>query len=154
MRSSTVNLPAIVGFASAVEILRKEGQSENKRFLKLRDFFIDEILKKIDKTQLNGPRQQRLANNINISFFGVEGESLMLELDHYGIAVATGSACSSKTLEPSHVLLAIGLSPAKAHGSLRISLGRWTKKDDLLYVVDVLKKVVKRLRKISPIYDQ
>jgi len=113
---------------------------------------IEKILKKIQDTQLNGDKFKRLSNNINISFFGVEGESLLLELDHYGIAVSTGSACSSKTLEPSHVLLALGLSPAEAHGSLRISLGRWTTKTDIEYFINILVKSVKKLRKISPAY--
>lgn len=152
LRSSTVNLPGIVGFAKAVEILKKEGAKENKRLTYLRDYLIEKILKNIPDTQLNGEKLKRLSNNINISFFGVEGESLLLELDYYGIAVSTGSACSSKTLEPSHVLLALGLTPAEAHGSLRISLGRWTTKTDLDYFVNILSKSVKKFRKISPVY--
>lgn len=152
LRSSTVNLAGIIGFAKAVEILKKEGDKENKKLANLRDYLIEKILKNIPDTQLNGEKLKRLSNNINISFFGVEGESLLLELDHYGIAVSTGSACSSKTLEPSHVLLALGLTPAEAHGSLRISLGRWTTKADLDYFINILAKSVKKFRKISPAY--
>ncbi|PIV09763.1 cysteine desulfurase NifS [Candidatus Roizmanbacteria bacterium CG02_land_8_20_14_3_00_36_15] len=152
LRSSTSNVAAIAGFAKAVEILKDKGDKENKRITYLRDYLIEKILKKIQDTQLNGDKFKRLSNNINISFFGVEGESLLLELDHYGIAVSTGSACSSKTLEPSHVLLALGLSPAEAHGSLRISLGRWTTKTDIEYFINILVKSVKKLRKISPAY--
>jgi len=152
LRSSTVNVAGIIGFTKAVEILKKDGKQENKRLKKLRNLLIKEILKNIKDTHLNGHPSQRLSNNINISFSGVEGESLMLELDHYGIAVSTGSACSSKTLEPSHVLLATGLSPFKAHGSVRISLGRYTTKSDIDYLIKTLKKSTEKLRKISPVY--
>ncbi len=154
LRSSTLNVPAIVGFAKATEILKKEGEEENKRLSILRDLLIFEILRNIKGSQLNGHPQKRLSNNINISFTGVEGESLVLELDHYGVAVSTGSACSSKTLEPSHVLTACGLKPQEAHGSLRISLGRWTTKSDILYTVKILSQAVKKLRKISPFYER
>jgi cysteine desulfurase len=152
LRSSTVNVAGIIGFTKAIEILKKDGKQENKRLKKLRNLLIKEILKNIKDTHLNGHPSQRLSNNINISFSGVEGESLMLELDHYGIAVSTGSACSSKTLEPSHVLLAIGLSPFRAHGSVRISLGRHTTKSDIDFLIKTLKKSTEKLRKISPVY--
>lgn len=150
LRSSTVNLPAIIGFAEAVKICQKEMKKEIERLIKLRDYLISKILKKVEGVRLNGHPQKRLPNNINLSFKGVEGESLVFKLDMAGIAVSTGSACSSAKLEPSHVLLAIGLSPKEAHGSLRISLGRWTKKSDIDYLLDILPKIVKDLRKISP----
>jgi len=150
LRSSTVNLPAIVGFGKAVQILKKGGKKENNRLSKLRDYLIKKVLTNIKGTHLNGDPKKRLANNINISFASVEGESLMMELDFQNIAVSTGSACSSKILMPSHVLMAMGRQPQEAHGSLRISLGRWTKKSDIDYLVTNLKKVIKKLRAISP----
>ena len=151
LRSSTSNVPAIVGFAKACDIYVKEGQKENTRISQLRDLLIKSILKNIPKTYLNGHPTQRLANNVNISFNGVEGESLVMELDFNGIAVSTGSACSSRTLMPSHVLTAIGLPPQEAHGSLRISLGRWTTRKDIDDTVKIITRVVNKLRKISPL---
>ena len=150
LRSSTSNVAAIVGFAKAIEILKQIGVKENLKLIELRDFFIKEILIKIKNTRLNGHTIKRLSNNINISFHGAEGESLLLELDFNGVAVSTGSACSSKTLMPSHVLMAIGLPPQEAHGSLRISLGRWTTKEEIVKAVKILEKVVKKYRDISP----
>lgn len=150
LRSSTVNVPAIVGFGKAAEILSKEGKEENKRLTELRDLLINRILKSINGSRLNGHPIKRLCNNINISIPGAEGEALTMELDFEGVNVSTGSACSSRTLMPSHVLTAIGLPPEKAHGSLRISLGRFTKKEDIIYAVKTLIKVVNKLRKISP----
>jgi cysteine desulfurase len=151
LRSSTSNIPAIVGMAKAVEILSREGEKENQRIGYLRDILIHDILTKIKGTKLNGDPTRRLANNINVSIFGIEGESMVLELSYRGIAVSTGSACSSRTLEPSHVLLAIGLSHKEAHGSLRISLGRFTKKDDIKRTAAILEKIVRKLRSISPV---
>jgi len=154
LRSSTSNVAAIVGFAKAVEILKNEGKTETKKLEKLRNILIEKILKNIKGTRLNGHPLKRLSNNINISFSGIEGESMVLELDFQGIAVSTGSACSSRTLEPSHVLIAIGLSHQLAHGSLRITIGRWTTKNEIDRAVKVLTQVVNKLRKISPIaYD-
>lgn len=152
LRSSTVNVPAIVGLGKAVDICDREMERENGKLVKLRGGLIDGILKGIKGTKLNGPRESRLSNNVNISFLGIEGESLLLELDRKGIAVSTGSACSSKSLEPSRVLMAMGLDHNQAHGSLRFSVGRWTKKEDIDYTLEVLKEAVKKLRKISP-YD-
>ncbi|PIP15068.1 cysteine desulfurase NifS [Candidatus Roizmanbacteria bacterium CG22_combo_CG10-13_8_21_14_all_35_9] len=149
LRSSTVNVPGIVGFAKATEILKKEGKKENKKLSKMRDYLINKLRKSIKKTRLNGHPIKRLSNNINMSFFGAEGESLVLELDSQGVMVSTGSACSSKTLVPSHVLLAIGLKPQEAHGSLRISLGRFTKKTDINYAIKQIINTVKKIRKIS-----
>jgi len=170
LRSSTVNIPAIIGFGKAIEICQKEihpvkssrggissktklfngVKKESQRLTKLRDKLIKEILKKIPNSHLNGHPKKRLPNNANFWFSYVEGEAIIMNLDSYGIGVSTGSACSSEKLEPSHVLLACGLRPEQAHGSLRISLGRWTKEKDIDYVLEVLPKVVKRLREISP----
>jgi cysteine desulfurase len=151
LRSSTVNVAAIVGFAEACKICKKEMEKEAKRLTKLRDKLIKGVLEKIPGSHLNGHPIKRLPNNANFWFEGVEGESIVIQLDLLGIAASTGSACSTEKLEPSHVLLAIGLRPEQAHGSLRLSLGRWTKERDIDYVLKVLPKVIQRLRKISPI---
>ncbi len=151
LRSSTVNVPAIVGFAEAVKICKKEMKKEAQRLTKLRNKLIKGVLEKIKGSHLIGHPKKRLPNNANFWFEGVEGESIVIELDLLGIAASTGSACSSEKLEPSHVLLAIGLRPEQAHGSLRLSLGRWTKESDINYVLKVLPGVIERLRKISPI---
>jgi len=150
LRSSTVNIPAIVGFAKAVEICQKEMKKETQRLTKLRDKLIGRVLGKIPNSHLNGHPEKRLPNNANFWFEFVEGESIVMQLDSYGIAASTASACSSPKLEPSHVLLAIGLKPQEAHGSLRLSLGRWTKEEDIDYILEVLPEVIKKLRKISP----
>jgi cysteine desulfurase len=150
LRSSTVNVSAIVGFAEAVKICRKKMQKESARLTRLRERLIKGILKNIPRTHLNGHPEKRLPNIANFWIEGIEGESLIIQLDLLGIAASTGSACSSAKLEPSHVLLAIGLRPEQAHGSLRLSLGRWTKEKDVDYVLKVLPGVVERLRKISP----
>lgn len=151
LRSSTVNIPGVVGFAKAVEICKSEMKKEKKRLVKLRDKLIRGVLRKISGAYLNGHPQKRLANNANFWFSFVEGESIVMELDLLGILTSTGSACSSAKLEPSHVLLAIGLTPQEAHGSLRLSLGRWTREKEIDYVLKVLPGIIKRLRKISPI---
>ncbi|MBZ1345321.1 MAG: cysteine desulfurase NifS [Candidatus Nealsonbacteria bacterium] len=150
LRSSTINVPAIVGFARACQICKKEMKSESERLIKLRDKLIKAVLEKIKGSRLNGHPTKRLANNANFWFEGVEGESIIIHLDLLGIAASTGSACSTEKLEPSHVLLAIGLKPHQAHGSLRLTLGRWTKEKDIDYLLKVLPKVVEKLRKISP----
>jgi len=149
LRSSTVNVPAIFGFAKVCEICGKEMEKEAKRLTKLRDKLIKGVLA-IEDSYLNGHPTKRLPNNANFRFSFVEGESLAIQLDLHGIAVSTGSACSSIKLEPSHVLLAIGLKPQEAHGSLRISLGRWTTEKDINYLLKVLPTIIKQLRKISP----
>jgi len=151
LRSSTVNVAAIVGFAEACKICKKEMEKEAKRLTKLRDKLIKGVLEKIPGSHLNGHPTKRLPNNANFWFEGVEGESIVIQLDLLGIAASTGSACSTEKLEPSHVLLAIGLRPEQAHGSLRLSLGRWTTEKDIDYVLEVLPKVIEKLRKISPI---
>lgn len=149
LRSSTVNIPAIVGFAKAAEICKKEMLKEGKRLSKLRDKLIKGILK-IEGAKLNGHPKNRLPNNVNVSFPYIEGESLLIQLDLHGIACSTGSACSSIKLEPSYVLLALGLKPEEAHGSLRISLGRYTTEKEINYLLKVLPKIVKQLELMSP----
>ena len=149
LRGSTINVPAIVGFAKACEISKKEIKKETQRLTKLRDKLIKNVLK-IENSHLNGHPARRLPNNANFRFSFIEGESLVIQLDLLGIAVSTGSACSSIKLEPSHILLAIGLKPWEAHGSLRVTLGRQTKEKDIDYLIKVLPGIVKKLRKISP----
>ena len=149
LRSSTENIALIVGFVKAAELVLKD-KKENKRQEKLRDYLIKELLK-IKGTRLNGSKKNRLPNNVNVSFDFVEGESLVFKLNFKGISVSTGSACSSKKLEASHVLLATGLKPEQAHGSLRITLGKFNKEKDIKYLLKVLPDIVKDLRKISPL---
>ncbi|MFH1823339.1 MAG: cysteine desulfurase family protein [archaeon] len=144
LRSGTENIAGIVGFARAIKI-----DQEENRIKKLRDNLIDELLK-IPGTRLNGSKENRIFHNVNISFKGVEGEALLIRLDDKGIAVSTGSACSSKSLEPSKVLSAIGLKPEDSHGSLRITLGKANKEEDIDYVINTIKEVVGSLRKLSP----
>jgi len=149
MRSGTENVAGIVGLTEAIEEVKKH-KKDSKKLQELRDYLIREILRTIKEARLNGSWKYRLPNNVNVSIPGVEGESLVIALDNEGFAVSTGSACSSKSLEPSHVLLALGLTPKEAHGSLRITLGRGTTKQDLKRFVKTLSKVVERLKKVSP----
>ena len=149
-RSSTVNTPLIVGFAAAAQISINSLNQENHRLTQLRDYLIKNILKTIPNTHLNGSTTYRLSNNINISFDKIEGESLQLSLDFYGIACSTGSACSSHSLKPSHVLLAIGQPAEQAHSSIRFSLGRFTCQSEIDYLLKVLPIEVEKLRKLSP----
>ena len=147
LRSSTVNVPAIVGFAEAAKICKKEMKKETERQIKLRNKLIKDILE-IENSHLNGHPTIRLQNNANFWFDSIEGESLVMELDMRGIAASTGSACSTESLEPSHVLLAIGLKYHEARGSLRLSIGRWTTEKEVDYVLKVLPRCVEKLRKI------
>jgi cysteine desulfurase len=149
LRSSTVNVPAIVGFAKAAEIAVKSMKKENRRLTKMSQKIIKSVLK-IKGSYLNGDSGRKLPNITNFRFDFVEGEAIMLDLDQKGIAVSTGSACSSATLEPSHVLLAMGLDPAIAHGSLRVSIGRFTTDKEINYFLKVLPQTIKKLRDISP----
>ena len=151
LRSGTENIPAIVGFVEALKIAQKERIRESRRLTKLRDYFTGEILKRIPKVVLNGHSIKRLPNNVNISILDIEGEAALLYLDRYGICASTGSACTSETLDPSHVILAMGRPYEYAHGSLRFTLGRETSKKDIDYVLGVLPKVIAKLRKISPL---
>lgn len=149
LRSGTENVPGIVGIAKATELANKNMKSESERIRKIRDKIMDNVLS-IPGSRLNGSKEKRIYSNINVSFEGVEGEALLLRLDEKGLAVSTGSACSSKSLEPSHVLTALGLKPEQAHGSLRITLGKENKEEDVEYIVEQIKNVVNSLRKISP----
>ena len=149
LRSGTENVAGIVGFGKAAELAENERAIDAGREIKLRDKLIKGTLK-IKNSYLNGHPTIRLPNNANFSFKFIEGEGLVLDLDSHGIAASTGSACSSKSLEPSHVLLSIGLKHEEAHGSLRLTLGRDTNDRDINYVLKVLPKSVERLRKISP----
>ena len=151
-RASTHNVPGIVGLGKAVELAKEEVVNEIEKLTVLRNMLIDGILTKIEHSRLNGHPTQRLPNNVNISFSYVDGESMLLKLDMEGIACSTGSACTSSTLEPSHVLSAIGLPLELAHGSLRFSLGRQTTEDNIRYVLEVLPGIISKLRSISPAY--
>jgi len=150
-RASTENVPGIVGFGSAAELARQEMGKEIKKLTYLRDKLIKGILERIDHTRLNGHPVKRLPNNVNISVDFVEGESMCLNLDLEGISVSTGSACSSTSNEPSHVLLAIGLPPELAYGSLRLTLGKWTTEEEIGRVLEVLPPIVAKLRAMSPL---
>ncbi|MBI4101391.1 MAG: cysteine desulfurase [Candidatus Nealsonbacteria bacterium] len=149
LRSSTSNVPAIVGFGEACAICQKEMKLESRKTIALRDKLIKGLLK-IPGSHLNGHPVKRLPNNASISFDFIEGESIVIQLDLEGVAGSTGSACSSAKLEPSHVLMALGMNVEQAHGSLRLSLGRWTKESEINFVVKILPKIVKQLREISP----
>jgi cysteine desulfurase len=148
-RSSTVNVAGIVGFAEATRIQKQEMASDAKNQTALRDKLINELLK-IEDAHLTGHPTKRLPNNASFWFAYIEGESLLMQLDMNGVSASTGSACSSDSLEASHVLLAIGLKPQEAHGSLRLSLGKYTTNEDVDYVLEVMPKSVERLREISP----
>lgn len=149
-RPGTENVPSIVGLGKAVELVTKDLDKETERLAALRDRLIKEVQERIEDVKLNGHPENRVPNNINFSFKYIEGESLLLNLDLKGIAASTGSACSSGSLEPSHVLLAMGVPVELAHGSLRVTLGRDNTEEDVDYFLGVLEEVVGRLRKISP----
>ena len=149
-RSSTVNVPAIVGFGKALEICIKEMYDEKLRLTNLRDKIIKSVLKNIPDSHLNGHSTKRLPNNIDMRFDFIEGEALMMELDMNGIEVSTVSACSSPKLQASHVLLSCGVEEKYAQGTIRITLGRYTKESEVKYLLEVLPKAVQKLRKISP----
>jgi cysteine desulfurase len=150
-RSGSENLPGIVGFGKAAEIMKAEINEEAARLHKLRDRLINGILERIPKSYLNGHPEKRLPHNAHFRFDYIEGESLILGLKDVNIAAATGSACSSKTLEPSHTLIAMGLLHEEAHGSLLVSLGRYTKDEDIDELLEKLPDIIKRLRLLSPL---
>jgi len=150
-RAGTENVPGIVGMAAALELADAEIAGESVRLSVLRDYLIDRVLGEIDDVRLNGHPTNRLPNNANFSFDYIEGEGLLMRMNALGVAGSTGSACSSASLEPSHVLLAIGLPHETAHGSYRMTLGKTTTKEDIDYAVDALKKVVSDLREMSPL---
>ncbi|MBW3018993.1 aminotransferase class V-fold PLP-dependent enzyme [Candidatus Woesearchaeota archaeon] len=150
LRSGTESVPIIAGFVKSLEIARQSRESETARLAGLRDYFISELLR-IPKTMLNGPVDNRLPNNINVSFIDIEGEALLLLLDSKGIFASSGSACTSHTLDPSHVVIATGVPYEAAHGSIRFTLGKHTTKEDIDYVLSVLPGFVHKLREISPV---
>jgi cysteine desulfurase len=153
-RASTQNVPGIVGFGKAAEIARREMGSEIERLTALRDRFISEVLARVPHARLNGHPEKRLPNNINMSAACVEGEALVLNLDMAGVAASTGSACTSGSFEPSHILKAIRLPLEMAQGSVRFTLGRITKAEDVDYVSGILPGIIERLRALSPVYKQ
>jgi cysteine desulfurase len=154
-RSGTENTPGIIGFGKACELIGKRMAEEAELQTKLRDKLMNGILERIEYVKVNGPLgEKRLPNNVNVSIRFVEGESLLLSLDMLGIAASSGSACTSGSLDPSHVLLAMGLVHEIAHGSLRFSLGHQNTEEEIDYVLEQLPKIVERLRMMSPLYDQ
>ena len=152
-RPTTENVPGIVGFAKAAQLAYDEQASEHERQSKLRDHAIKRILDEIPYARLNGHPTKRLANNVNISFEFIEGEGMLLQLAFKGICVSSGSACTSGSLDPSHVLLAIGLKHEVAHGSMRMTTGRDTTLEDVDFAVDTLKQTIENLRMMSPLWE-
>jgi cysteine desulfurase len=154
LRPGTESVPLIVGMGKAAEIAAEEMESESERLKKSRDRLVMELTSKIKESYLNGSLEKRLSGNANIRFNYIEGESIILNLDMKGIQASTGSACTSKTLEPSHVLTAMGIPPEHAHGSIGFTLGRWTEEEDIDYVIEVLPPIIKQLRSISPMVPE
>ncbi len=151
LRSGTENVAGIAGFGKAAEIAKKEMQTENKRLAKLRDRFVDALLEPVPYSFLNGHPTERLPDNVSVRYSFIEGESMLLSLDLEGVYASSGSACTAKTLEPSHVLLAIGLKHEEAHGSLMFTLGTQNTEEDVEYVASLMPGIVKRLRTMSPL---
>lgn len=154
MRAGTENVAGIVGLGKAIEIADKEQEEYNRKLTTLRDYYISQVEEKIPYIKVNGARSNRLPGNANISFRFVEGEALLLNLDMKGICASSGSACSSGSSDPSHVLVAIGLPAEIAQGSLRITFGEENTKEDVEYLIDNLIEVVERLRNMSPLYEE
>lgn len=154
LRSGTENIPGIVGLGKACELLRERLDRDTVYMKRLRDKLIRGILEKIEESYLNGHPENRLVNNAHFRFTAIEGESLLTSLDEKGIAASTGSACSSKKLQSSHVLLSIGLSPVEAHGSLRLTIGRENTEREIDYVIEILPEIVSKLREISPLWNK
>ena len=152
-RAGTENVPGIVGYGKAAEIAAKTMKERTAKEIELRDHLIDRVLAEVPYTRLNGHRTNRLPNNANFSFQFVEGESLLILLDNNGSCGSSGSACTSGSLDPSHVLLAIGLPHEIAHGSLRLTLSAETTMEDIDFVVDCIKQIIERLRSMSPLYE-
>lgn len=153
-RAGTENALGIIGMGKALELAQNEMIEENTRLKSLREKLIDGILEKIPHSWLNGSREKRLAGNCNISFEFIEGESVLILLDMNGICASSGSACTSGSLDPSHVLLSIGLPHEKAHGSLRLSLGLFNKEEDVDFLLEKLPPIVERMRNMSPLYEE
>ena len=153
-RAGTENVPAIVGMGKAIEMACTDIQEHSEKIKKLRDYFLSEVQKRIPYIKINGSLEKRLPGNANISFRYIEGEGLLLNLDLKGICASSGSACTSGSLDPSRVLLAIGLPHEIAHGSLRISIGKYNTKEEIDYLLDNLEEIVQRLRDMSPLYEK
>lgn len=152
-RAGTENVPGIVGYGVAARMAAESMEERTKKEQELRDYFIRQVLEEVPYTRLNGDPVKRLPNNANFSFRFIEGESLLIMLDMKGVAGSSGSACTSGSLDPSHVLLAIGLPHETAHGSLRLTLGADTTKEDLDYTLEQIKEIVAKLRNLSPLYE-
>lgn len=152
-RAGTENVTGIIGMAKAAEIATENMQARTAKEIELRDYVIDRVLAEVPHTRLNGDRTRRLPNNINFGFQFIEGESLLIMLDMEGICASSGSACTSGSLDPSHVLLAIGLPHEIAHGSLRLTISDETTKEDMDFVIENIKRIVERLRNMSPLYE-
>ena len=153
-RAGTENVPAIVGMGKAIEIAYRDLEKHTKQIKELRNYYVDQVKDKIPYIRINGDMKKRLPGNSNISFRFIEGEGLLLNLDLKGICASSGSACTSGSLDPSHVLLAIGLPHEIAHGSLRISIGKYNTKEEIDYLVENLVEIVGRLREMSPLYEK
>lgn len=153
-RAGTENVAGIVGLGKAIELAYEELEEHNRRIKKLRDYYVEEVKERIPYIKINGDMEKRLPGNSNISFRFIEGESLLLNLDLKGICASSGSACTSGSLDPSHVLLSIGLPHEIAHGSLRISIGKYNTKEEVDYLLDSLVEIVNRLREMSPLWEE
>ena len=153
-RAGTENVPGIVGLGKAIELAYQDLDEHNKKIKELRDYYMAEVQKRIPYIKINGDMEKRLPGNSNISFRFIEGEGLLLNLDLKGICASSGSACTSGSLDPSHVLLAIGLPHEIAHGSLRITIGKYNTKEEVDYLLDNLEEIVSRLRNMSPLWEE
>jgi len=152
-RAGTENVAGIMGLAKAIEIATADIPGKIAKLTPLRDKLIDGILQ-LPQTRLNGSREQRLCGNVNVSIVGIEGESLLLMMDYFGVCASSGSACTSGSLDPSHVLLSLGLKHEVAHGSLRLSFDRDFTEEDVDYILEVIPQVVSRLREMSPMWER
>lgn len=152
-RAGTENVPGIVGLGKAAQLAMEEMEERSRRETELRDYLIDRVLKEVPFTRVNGSRTSRLPNNVNFAFQFIEGESLLIKLDMAGICASSGSACTSGSLDPSHVLLAIGLPHEIAHGSLRLTLSEENTKEEIDYTVEKIREIVAYLRNMSPLYE-
>ena len=153
-RAGTENVPGIVGLGKAIEVAYSNLEEHNKKIKELRDYYVEEVKKRIPYIKINGDMENRLPGNSNISFRFIEGEGLLLNLDLKGICASSGSACTSGSLNPSHVLLAIGLPHEIAHGSLRITIGKYNTKEEVDYLLNNLEEIVSRLRNMSPLWEE
>ena len=152
LRSGTENVPGIMGFATALELAQSEKEEESKRLIELRDYLIKRVTEEIPECWLNGHPTKRLPNNANITFLNIEGEAIILLLNEYKIYVSSGSACTSKTLDPSHVIVSMGMPYEAAHGSIRFTLGKVNTKKDIDELMEVLPEIIEKLRGISPVH--